>query len=230
MKKSIILFLMCLMMASIAGCGGGNPPPPPPCGQCGFLPNSRVVIRFPDGFLAEAMSDVLGCLRYPKHNGSCGQVFPATNLGLSLTASPSSINLNAQPWSATVYGQSMSATYGMPQVKYFDGNGFMVGKTTATWVSADGTQMTAPVPDLSGAWSGTYQLVVTNKKSNGLYTETVGSAWVNCWGRDRPDSDGDGVYDDQDCYPMDPSRWNCFEPGGGCGPQNPGGPQMPCTY
>ena len=92
------------------------------------------------------MSDILGCAVYPKLNGVCGQVFPTINLGLNLTASPSSINLNAQPWSATIYGQSMSSTYGMPQVKYFDGDGCMVGTTTATWVSPDGTQLTAPVP------------------------------------------------------------------------------------
>jgi hypothetical protein len=27
---------------------------------------------------------------------------------------------------------------------------------------------------------------------------------MTAWGRDRPDSDGDGWYDDEDCNPYDP--------------------------
>lgn len=230
MKKLIVLSLMCLFLISMAGCGGGgnNNPPPPQCVVCGFNPHARVIIRYSDGIITEGMADILGCAIYLKRNGDCGQVFPTFNLGVSLSAAPSSINLNSQPWSATLYGNSMSAAYGMPQVKYFDGDGYLLGITTATWVSGDGTQMSAPVPNLSQAWSGTYQIVVTNMQSNGLYSETVGSAWVNCWGRDRPDTDGDGFYDDIDCYPWDPYRWDCYEPPDGCGQQYPNGPQMPC--
>ncbi|MGB7926156.1 MAG: hypothetical protein WCF57_23145, partial [Pyrinomonadaceae bacterium] len=119
----------------------------------------------------------------------------------------------------------------MPRVDYFSEYGYLVGSSTATYVSGDGTQLQAPVPDLSYAWSGSYQIVVTNMESNGFYAVRVGIANVSCWGRDRPDSDGDGFYDDEDCYPWDYSRWNCYEPGG-CGEQypnqNPHMEQWPC--
>ncbi len=231
MKKIIILLLLTSVLTfGLPGCGGGpsGPPPPPPCIACGFLPNARVLVRYTDGLIIEWFADILGCAVYPKRNGDCGQVFPTINFGFNLSASPSNINLNAAPSSATISGQGLNAAYGMPQVKYFDGDGYMVGATTATWVSGDGTQMVAPVPDLSYAWSGTYQIVVTNMQSSGLYSETVGSAWVSCWGRDRPDSDGDGFYDDEDCYPWDYTRWSCYEPPAGCGGnQNPHMEQMP---
>ena len=89
-------------------------------------------------------------------------------------------------------------------VEYFDSNGYMVGSVYASSVASGGTSLQANMPDLSSAYSGTYQVKVTNKRSQGYYAHVVGAATMNAWGRDRPDSDGDGWYDDEDCDPYDP--------------------------
>ena len=103
----------------------------------------------------------------------------------------------------------------MPRVDYFDGNGYLVGSAYATSVSG-GTWLQANMPDLTNAYSGTYQVRVTNKRSDGYYSHIVGTAAMSGWGRDRPDSDGDGWYDDEDCSPYDPSlNYDCS--GGNCG-------------
>jgi hypothetical protein len=98
----------------------------------------------------------------------------------------------------------------MPQVDYFDSSGYLIGGVYATSVASDGTSLQANVPDLSYVYSGTYQVRVMNKTSSGYYVHTVGSAPMTTWGRDRPDSDGDGWYDDEDCNPYDPYlNYNC---------------------
>ena len=76
-------------------------------------------------------------------------------------------------------------------------------------------QLVAYTPNLWQAYSGTYQVRVTNNTSQGYYVHTVGFATLTAWGRDRVDSDGDGWYDDQDCDPWDPFRYdNCYCGGG----------------
>lgn len=80
----------------------------------------------------------------------------------------------------------------------------LVGSVYAASVSSNGTSLQANVPDLSNAYSGTYQVRVTNKTSDGYYAHIVGSATMTAWGRDRTDSDSDGWYDDEDCAPYDP--------------------------
>ncbi|MGB7926435.1 MAG: hypothetical protein WCF57_24560 [Pyrinomonadaceae bacterium] len=122
------------------------------------------------------------------------------------------------PTSGTVTGQSFDATYGMPKVEYFDSNGYLVGSVNATSVATGGTSLQANLPDLSNVYSGTYQVKVTNKRSDGYYLNKVGSATMTGWGRDRTDSDGDGWYDDEDCAPYDPSfNYDCSETCGGYG-------------
>jgi hypothetical protein len=131
-------------------------------------------------------------------------------LGLSLSASPASVYLPSPPASGTITGQSFDVTYGMPQVDYFDSNGYLVGSVNATSVSGGGTSLQANMPDLSYVYSGTYKVKVTNKTYDGYYMNIVGSATMTGWGRDRPDSDGDGWYDDEDCNPYDPSlNYDC---------------------
>jgi hypothetical protein len=164
------------------------------------------------------------------HTYTCGEVeiIPGLVSGFSLTASPSTANLNALPPSITISGQAMDGTYGMPLVEYFDGSGYLVGSAVATAVAGDGTWLTTATPDLSWVYSGTYQVRVTNIRSDGWYLNIVGTATLSCYGRDRADSDYDGFYDDEDCYPYDPSRWNCGDPGGGCNPINGDLPAMEC--
>ncbi|MFL6254130.1 MAG: hypothetical protein ACJ74T_03845 [Pyrinomonadaceae bacterium] len=125
--------------------------------------------------------------------------------------------LPSPPTTATITGQSFDTTYGSPKVEYFDSNGYLVGSVYANSVSGDGTSLQANVPDLSYVYSGTYQVQITNLTSDGYYSHIVGSAPMTGWGRDRPDSDGDGWYDDQDCDPYDPYYTN------NCGGETCGG-------
>ncbi|MFP5262419.1 MAG: hypothetical protein ACLGJB_10995 [Blastocatellia bacterium] len=162
-----------------------------------------------------------GDITIPKIGGeTCNQLrlrlVIGRNFGLALSASPASVYLPSPPTSGTVTGRSFDATYGVPRVDYFDSNGYLIGSAYATSVSSDGTWLQAAMPDLSSAYSGTYQVKVTNKTYSGYYLNIVGSATMTGWGRDRPDSDGDGWYDDEDCDPYDPYlNYSCTQTCGG---------------
>jgi hypothetical protein len=160
-----------------------------------------------------------GTFRVPQRGFSCSGLQSiarfGSNLGLTLSASPASVYLPTPPASGTITGQSFDATYGMPQVEYFDSNGYLVGSVIATSVSSGGTSLQANMPDLSYVYSGNYHVKVTNKTYDGYYLNIVGSAPMTGWGRDRPDSDGDGWYDDEDCAPYDANyNYSCPEPCG----------------
>ena len=220
MKKIIPLLLLLLALA-LPGCSGGGSNS---CSFSGLVPNGTylVFITNPNTGLATTHTRVAsssGTLSITT-SLSCSNVVVvlATNSNNALSASPSSIYLPSPPTTVTVTGQGYDTTYGMPRVEYFDGSGFMVGSTYATSVSGGGTSLDASVPDLSGAYSGTYTIRVTNKTYQGYYSHTVGTSTVTAWGRDRPDSDGDGWYDDQDCAPYDPYMYTgCYETCGGYG-------------
>jgi hypothetical protein len=172
-----------------------------------------------------------GTFKAPKLGWNCSQVGFAvrfgSNLNLTLSASPSSVYLPSPPTSGTITGQSFDPTYGMPRVEYFDGSGYLVGSVNASSVTG-GTSLQANTPDLSNAYSGTYQIKVTNVTYDGYYLNKVGSATMTAWGRDRPDSDGDGWYDDEDCSPYDPYlNYDC---NGNCGGGGYGPPYQVPTY
>lgn len=220
--KKILPLLLLVFLFMLPGCGGGGP-----SNTCTFnnlSPNATYLLVFDVGNGARqevvATSDSFGRIIVPIPVGatSCGAtiIVLRLNSNVPLSASPSSINLNSPPSTVTITGQSFDTTYGMPRVDYYDGNGYLVGSVFATSVSG-GTSLTANVPDLSAAYSGSYQIKVTNKASQGYYSHTVGSVNISAWGRDRPDSDGDGWYDDEDCDPYDPSRSTWC---GGC-PEDP---------
>jgi hypothetical protein len=182
-------------------------------------PGTPFVARYNDGRTERGTIGPLGVGTYPLRGQPCYtiQLMVGVNFGFSLTANPSGADLNAPPPSVTVTGPGgMDGTYGMPLVEYFDSSGYYIGSVHATATSG-GTWLTAPTPDLSSVYSGTYEVKVTNLRSDGEYLDIVGSATLNCWGRDRPDSDGDGWYDDEDCYPYDPNYWSCDGGGGGGG-------------
>jgi hypothetical protein len=208
MKKMLPLLLL-LFVFILPGCVPSNNT----CFFSGLTPNSSYLFVFnltnggTQPVIGLSLSN--GTVVIPKPVGavSCNsvQIILRLNSNLSLSASPSSIDLTSPPSTATVTGQSFDTTYGMPRVDYYDGNGYLLGSAYATSVSG-GTSLTANVPDLSAAYSGSYQIKVTNKTSSGYYSHTVGTANVSAYGRDRLDSDGDGWYDDEDCDPYDPYR------------------------
>ena len=220
MKKLLPLLLISLVIF-LPGCGSGGSTN---CTFNGLTPNSPYLIAFTSNGVYREMT------RYANSNGSifaylygapCNSaaVVPIINSGYTLTANPSTVDLNNPPSTVTISGQGFDTTYGMPRVEYFDStNGFMLGSVLASSVSGGGTSLTATVPDLSSAYSGTYQIRVSNKTYQGYYNHIVGFATVSAFGRDRPDSDGDGFYDDQDCAPFDPYQYTgCNETCGGYG-------------
>jgi hypothetical protein len=220
MKKTLALLLLTLVLM-IPGCSSGSST----CNFTGLIAGATylVVINNPNTGIATTFTRVAnssGSISVQVSNTSCSNVVVVltTTSNLTLSASPSSIYLPSPPSTATITGQSFDTTYGMPRVEYFDGSGYLVGSVLATSVSGDGTSLDTSVPDLSYAYSGTYQIRVTNKTYQGYYSHTVGAATVTAWGRDRPDSDGDGWYDDQDCAPYDPyMATDCIETCGGTG-------------
>lgn len=207
--KKILLVLLLSMVVALSGCSGGSSSN---CTFSGLTPYAGYLIFYTSNGTQTAIT------RYASANGtiaaylygaSCNSavVVAIINSGYTLTANPSSIDLTNPPSTVTISGQGFDTTYGMPRVEYFDSNGFLLGSVFATSVSGGGTSLVANVPNLSGAYSGTYQIRVTNKTYLGYYNHIVGFASVTAFGRDRPDSDGDGYYDDQDCAPDDPYVW-----------------------
>lgn len=208
--KKIVLLLLLLSALILPGCGPTvitqyN------CPFNGLTPNTTYMIIIDHGNgqnqVIHRYSGSLGTITITI-GVSCDNVvavIPVTFSNVALSANPSSIYLPGPPSSVTITGNSFDTTYGMPRVDYFDSDGYLVGSVYATSVSG-GTSLTANVPDLSEAYSGSYQVRVTNKTSQGYYSNVVGDASFSAYGRDRYDSDGDGWYDDEDCAPYDPSR------------------------
>jgi len=218
MKRLLPLLLLSVLV--LPGCSGGGSNS---CSFSGLVASATylVVINNPNTGLATTFTRVsssTGTLTVST-TASCSNVVvvQVTNSNLALSASPSSIDLENPPATVTITGQSFDTTYGMPRVEYFDGSGYLVGSTYASSVSG-GTSLDCYVPDLSSAYSGTYQIRVTNKTYQGYYSQRIGTATVTAWNRDRLDSDGEGWYDDEDCDPYDPYRYNTCYCGGGLEP------------
>jgi hypothetical protein len=220
MKKNLLLILLLCLVFAQPGCYFSTSFPffHSGCGPYSGPPGAPYFVTYPDTSTGGGTIPSSGQFSVPSKNFNCSQiiVLVGSNFGLALSAAPSSVYIPSPPTSGTITGQGFDATYGMPRVDYYDGNGYLIDSVYATSVSSDGTVLQANLPDLSQVYSGTYQIKVTAKRSDGYYLNLIGSATMTGWGRDRLDSDGDGWYDDEDCAPYDPNITSC---GGGevCG-------------
>jgi hypothetical protein len=78
---------------------------------------------------------------------------------------------------AFISGQGFSKQYGMPLLQYFDLNGNLVTQTNADGVAADGSWISAPVPDVSQLPLGAYVGFMSNANASGGY-DLVGATSV----------------------------------------------------
>lgn len=226
--KKILLVLSLSLLLLFSGCGGSGGSNT--CSQSNLPVGTTFRIYYthpvyPTTIILTRVVPSTGIITVPAYGYPCSSLIwiIVTNANVALSASPSSVYLPSPPGTATITGQSFDTTYGMPMVEYFDSSGFMVGSVYANSVSSGGTSLQASMPNLSNAYSGTYQVKVTNKASSGYYSNIVGTASITAWGRDRLDSDGDGWYDDEDCDPYDP--YLNYD----CGSQTCGGDREPFT-
>jgi hypothetical protein len=134
----------------------------------------------------------LGVLENPVRNVTVGSTQKARCLVstlFALTAAPASINLASPPSTVSIGGGGFSTTYGMPVVDYYDQySGILVASATASSVSGDGSSLDVVTPDLSGVYTGGYNIVVSNKTSDGSST-MVGIASFSACCIDPPPPD-----------------------------------------
>ena len=98
-----------------------------------------------------------------------------------LTAAPDSINLASPPPTVSIGGGGFTTTYGMPIVEYYDQNtGILIANATASSVAGDGSSLQVVTPDLSGVYTGGYNIVVSNKASDGSNTMVGIAAFSAC--------------------------------------------------
>jgi hypothetical protein len=183
---------------------------------CGTVPvnGGRVPARWL--IFAGAPGECVGQITNPNMDVSANQTKVAQCLTFGaifpFAMAPGAINLQTPPATFSMTGSGITTTYGMPRIEYIDQfTGNLIGATTATSVSGDGSSLQAMTPDLSAVYSGTYNMLVSNIKSDGSL-DYIGSSTVDTYGRD-------GTYED----PPPPGDCGCPPDGGPCmvcGPVN----------
>jgi len=138
--------------------------------------------------LAGTGGECIGQLTDPNMDVYAGQTKTArclvSGIIFPFATSPAPVNLQAVPGSFDMTGSNLDTTYGMPRVEYFDAySGNIVGTVDATAVSADGSWLQAPAPDLSQVYSGSYNILISNRQADGSLAY-VGTSSVDTYGRD----------------------------------------------
>jgi hypothetical protein len=164
----------------------------------GRVPARWIVIAGPGG-------ECIGQLTNPNFDVNHGDTVTAQCLVPGIifpfSTAPGSVDLQAPPATFDMTGSNLDTTYGAPHIEYIDSyTGDVIGSVDATAVSADGSWLEAPMPDLSQVYSGTYTIFISNRQSDGSLSY-VGSSTVDTYGRD-------GTYGDpppDQCQPTDGS-------------------------
>jgi hypothetical protein len=139
-------------------------------------------IGFNDARCNEAINTTVSLTQGDTASFSCITFFVG---GVSLTPNP--IDQTNFSSTITVQGSGFSTAYGPPTVDFRALNGTLLGTTTPSWVSADGTQLITGTVPMSGQYDGTYSLIVNNKGSDGSYIP-MGATQFDSTGNPRPGS------------------------------------------
>lgn len=237
MKTKILIALFLLTTIAYQGCGGGgcqfNAPPGTTVRFAYTYTNTGCqTLRCPDTRYLDRTANSQGIINYPPdEDGQCYPSAKLTIVGRSFSpfgfSSAQSVNLQSYPSSLTFHsGAGVHSWYGMPLVQISDSLGNPVPAQVATDMGGDGSWVTINMPNMAGGYSGNYEVVISNRRSDGAY-EQVGLAYLSTYGNDPADSDGDGYYDYEDCAPYDPTRNINCDPVDPCGQPRGGGLEQP---
>ena len=114
----------------------------------------------------------------------------------SFSISPSTVDAITPPTVFELSGSDCDATYGMPQVTFYNPYGSPVWSSTASAMSYGGTWLQVPASGVEYLSSGSYTVLVSNVCWDGT-TQPVGAASVYVYGNDPPPPP-----------PPDPCQWN----------------------
>ena len=110
------------------------------------------------------------------------QQLPALSSALGFTFTPTPTYIGVTNGTISANGNGFKSTYGMPLFQYFDNNGNLVAKTTATSVATDGSTASGPVPSNIGSVpGGVYVGLISNANASGGYS-LLGSATMEVAG------------------------------------------------
>jgi hypothetical protein len=157
----------------------------------GFITSFNNVTTDGSGYFDALNAEAPAVWNFQENNGPCGgqsvpanvgqnqtQVLDCIGFAITYTMTPSTLDVLYPPANLQIFGAGMTTTYGMPQVQIFNSLGNVVGQTTATAVTNNGTQLTAPTPDLHTLRTDTYGIRVMNVQSGGSLV-TVGELPVD---------------------------------------------------
>lgn len=115
----------------------------------------------------------------------------------TFSANPFRINVNSPPSTFNITGHGMDATYGLPQVWFYNQNRTVLLRVTAVSASSDGSLIGVPASNVTFGANGSYAAVVYVRQSTGTWSP-VGGAEIYIYGNVTAGGGG------------------CFSPVGGC--------------
>jgi hypothetical protein len=196
-----LLLTFSLLALAVLGCVT------PTCDRCDpgrYRPGATYSLTYPPGdanAVSSVVADASGCIHYPRPDSTnnCGSVKASLSGTGFFFFAPSTIDFQAPSATFTITGTDIDASNGMPLIQITH-SGVLVAQTTATEVGNDGTWLQAQTPDLTYAYTGTYDVQVSTADESGQYF-VLSYATMDVINNDPPPPPPDPCDGNPNCNP-----------------------------